>query len=161
MASTLILMRHGVAEKAGDGESDLDRNLTIRGLAALRSPRGVRRTFSLLNPHDHDNAALWASPAKRAIQTAQVIAEAIGDRPVTTCDALWEQDPTTFLDEVRAADVHTVIAVGHVPFVNGLTGALTGVKLTFKPGAAAAIDLGETNDPDPSKLLWFVQSVVS
>ena len=158
MAHTLILMRHGNAEKAQEGQTDQERTLTSQGLAALRSPSGAARTFSLLSQHERETAALWASPAARAIQTAQTVAEAIGERPIITCDELWEQDPTAFMEKVRASDASTIIAVGHVPFVNGLTAALTSVKLKFKPGAAAAIALGDTNEADPKKLLWFVQA---
>ena len=74
MVRTLILVRHGKAEKAPDDSSDLYRELTPDGRHALEI--AYPRTFSLLE--DYDDVNVWSSPAIRAMQTAQVVANVLG-----------------------------------------------------------------------------------
>ena len=66
MDRTLILVRHGRAERAQPGMADADRSLTPDGLAALAAPDGFARSFSLLGAEERTAALIWTSPALRA-----------------------------------------------------------------------------------------------
>ena len=55
MVRTLVLVRHGKAEKARDDSSDLYRELTPDGRHALEI--AFPRTFSLLE--DYDDVNVW------------------------------------------------------------------------------------------------------
>lgn len=164
MAQTLVLVRHGKAEKPGSGTADIDRSLTKAGLEALG--RTFPLTFSLLAGTKDTGAPfqIWVSPAKRARQTAEAAASALAANgtPAKAPEehpCLWEQDGTAFLDELAAAPADArVIAVGHIPFMQDMLQRLTHADVSFAPGGAAAIELeGSPTDVAPGRLLWFVQ----
>lgn len=156
-ARTLILVRHGRAERALPGMPDEERSLTPDGQAALRAPGGFARSFSLVDEEARSRAVIWASPALRAQQTAQAVAEAIGQRPIDALPCLFEQDADAFLDALLATDAECVVAVGHIPFMERVTERLCGATLSFSPGAVACLRLDDTLAPCESDLLWFVQ----
>ncbi|MDY2777067.1 MAG: histidine phosphatase family protein [Collinsella sp.] len=157
MAKTLILVRHGKPHPGGPDSPDELRELTDAGKAALAATDGFPRTFSLLTQAQRDSAAIWASPAVRAMQTAQAVCQAVGARDIETHSSLWAQDPVAFLGEVLTCESSCIIAVGHIPFMDRMVARLTGSELPFKPGAAACIELDANLEPGASRLLWFVQ----
>lgn len=167
----LILIRHGKPEPGRDGEPDALRELTPAGRAALAAPTGFAHTFTQLAA-DATEAGLtlspagaplelWTSPAVRAQQTALEAAAALEriHQPVTapqTCEALWEQDAQAFMAALDQSDAATVIAVGHIPFMNHLTGWLTGESVSFSPGAAALILVPDLVGEGTSALISLV-----
>ena len=163
MVSTLILVRHGKAERGGADLADIDRPLTEAGRAALAGPEGFPTTFAMLDDVTRAEAELWVSPALRAQQTAQEIARVIGERPLQEHESLWEQDEVAFLQEVAASGARTVIAVGHIPFMNDVLDWITDdASLSFSPGAVAAIhmDPGHTAADCHGTLMWFAKGPV-
>lgn len=157
MNRTLILVRHGRAERAQAGMPDEARSLTPEGQAALTAPNGFPRTFSLLTQDEREQAVVWASPALRAQQTAQAVASTLGERPIKPLPCLFEQDRDAFLDELSACKETCIVAVGHIPFMERVTEYLCGAQLDFTPGAVACIRLDDALDACESDLLWFVQ----
>ena len=152
MSKKIVLVRHGKAEK-GFGKYDIDRELTDAGLAALEA--AYPRTFALL---EGESPVIWVSPAIRARQTAEVVADALGiaraDMDVHDC--IYEQDDAELLAEIDAADDSCIIVVGHIPMMEDLVYDLAGLSIDFSTGAAAALELtGQVLKP--AKLLWFVQ----
>jgi len=63
----LILWRHAEAEDGGPGQSDHERRLTARG---AKQARKVARWFLAHRPKE---LRILASPAERAVQTAQAL----------------------------------------------------------------------------------------
>lgn len=161
MNRTLILVRHGRAERAQAGMADEARSLTPEGQAALVAPNGFPRTFSLLAQDERAQAVIWASPALRAQQTAQAVASALGEQPIKALPCLFEQNRDAFLDELSACEASCIVAVGHIPFMERMTEYLCGAQLDFTPGAVACIRLDDTLDACESDLLWFVQGPTS
>lgn len=157
MVKTLILVRHGKPQPSAPDIPDFDRTLTAEGIAALAAPLGLARTFSLLTEEEREHAVIWSSPAVRAMQTAQRISDALGGTPVVEKSSLWYQESGTFLNEVEASDAACLIAVGHIPFMNEMAAYLTGSAISFTPGAAAAIELGDVLDLGAGTLSWYVQ----
>lgn len=103
----LVLWRHAEAEA---GEPDEGRRLTAKG------EKQARRAAEWLHVHLPDSARLLVSPARRAQQTAQALAE-LAPRKLKTLDALGPG--ATAEDVLRAVDWPnaraTVVVVGHQP----------------------------------------------
>ena len=172
MKKTLVVMRHGKAMPSAQTQQDIDRTLTKAGAWALeaRLPRMLR----LLEVGD-DTAHIWASPAKRAQQTAELLEKALRERDVPLAkkieshDCLWEQDIEGLLDELRASDDKLVFAVGHVPFAEDIVEVLAGSTPPFSTGGLAClevhlVDADDQYDPamqDHARLLWFAQGPVA
>ncbi len=120
----LILWRHAEAEP---GEPDLGRKLTAKG------EKQARRMAEWLHAHLPDSARILVSPATRAQQTAQALAE-VGHRKLRTLETIA---PGASVDEVLAAadwpDArHATVIVGHQPTLGWVAGRL----LTGLPPAA-------------------------
>ena len=151
MVKTLVLVRHGNPEPTSETGQDIDRPLTPSGRLALEAV--YPNTFSLLG--DVSDIELWSSPAVRALETASIVAKAVGIADIEVHDSLYEQDIRKFLNELCEAKPTTVIAVGHVPFVDQLASRIAGPCPAFGKGAVGAFDL-----PDGPKgsgtLRWFV-----
>lgn len=103
----LILWRHAEAEP---GEPDQGRKLTSKG------DKQARRVAEWLHHRLPDATKVYASPAKRAQQTAHALAE-VTHRKIKTLDALA---PGATADEVLEAigwngGKGTLLVVGHQP----------------------------------------------
>lgn len=155
MTKVVVLVRHGKAEARGTG-ADVDRKLTSAGASALAA--AFPRTFSLVEAHPEGGLELWTSPAVRARQTSDEVARALGADPSLAAGhtSLLEQDEASFREELSACQAHTVVAVGHVPFMDEVCRDLCGVPLTFATGGVAAIELAAPGERF-GRLLWFVQ----
>ncbi|MBR3226239.1 MAG: histidine phosphatase family protein [Atopobiaceae bacterium] len=150
MALKIVLVRHGDAKSKKLGQTDHERELTKRGVAALRE--AFPQTFSLVEPTIASE--LWVSTAIRARQTADIANETLGIEMVRLREYLYEQDHQEFLDEISQTNADLVVVVGHIPFVEDACYQLIGTSLGFSTGAAAAIELSEQGR---GRLLWFVQ----
>lgn len=163
MSLTVLLVRHGKAEGKRAGQTDAARSLTPAGHEALVS--AFPRSLSLL-AGSGSTPELWVSPAVRARQTAEVVAQAVAgvlglaSAPVPEPhDCLLDQDLEAFLGELSERSAQgdgTVVVVGHVPFMGRASQALCGCELPFSTGAVAAIELAR-DASEPGRLLWFVQ----
>ena len=170
MARTLLLVRHGKAERGRAELPDEERSLVPGAAEALEA--NYPTTFSLLKKLPAEPAItvaeapvqLWVSPALRARQTADCVAEALEacDIPIGPAQAhasLLYQNREAFYQELSATPADsTVIAVGHIPFMEDVLERLTGCAVAFKPGSVAAVSL--SGDPgshaSEGRLLWFV-----
>lgn len=149
MPETLVLVRHGRPEPGGF-KIDFERELTPEGRAAIAA--AYPQVFAVLDPATSE---IWSSPALRAWQTAEVVAEALGmdEDDIIVHDELYAQDAQAFLDALAACDAATVIAVAHIPLVERLLYGLTGVGNGFDAGAVAAIGFKDGS----AELEWFEQ----
>lgn len=126
----LILWRHAEAEP---GEPDLGRRLTPKG------EKQARRMAEWLHAHLPDSAKIVASPAARAQQTAQALAE-LSRRKLKTLDAIA---PGASADEVLAAvdwpdGKSPVVVVGHQPTLGWVASkVMTGEELPWSIKKAA------------------------
>lgn len=151
MVKTLVLVRHGSPEEVAASGLDEDRRLTPAGVRALAA--AYPRTFALLG--DDPELEVWSSPAVRALETAQAVCDATGAQDVVVHQSLYHQDLAAFLAELADAQTSTVVAVGHVPFMDMAAAQLTGCGLTFGKGAAMAIDLPD-GPTGRGSVKWFV-----
>ena len=151
MVKMLVLVRHGAPEATSPTGSDLDRKLTDSGARSLRA--AYPRTFALLG--DNPSVSVWSSPAVRALETADVVAAAVGVEDIEVRQSLYAQDSAAFIAELEASDAPCVIAVGHAPFVDTMAARLVGSCPSFGKGTVAAIDLPE-GPSGRGNLRWYV-----
>jgi phosphohistidine phosphatase len=130
----LVLVRHA---KAADGPVDADRPLTDRGVeqaAAIGTWLGRAGLIPDL---------VLISPARRAVQTWEQAASALGSAPEQIIDPrIYDNTVEALLTAIRETpgDVQTVGVVGHNPSVGELARVLDGGQ--GSPEAARAIDAG-------------------
>jgi phosphohistidine phosphatase len=112
----LVLWRHAEAEA---GEPDEGRKLTAKG------EKQARRVAEWLHNRLPDNARILSSPARRAQQTAQALAQAF-HRKLKTLDALSPSaSPEEMLDAIGwTAGKGTLVVVGHQPALGRLASFL-------------------------------------
>ena len=151
MVKTLVLVRHGAPEAASESGADLDRRLTPSGARSLQA--AMPRVMSLLG--DDAEAEVWSSPAVRALETAEIVADALGVEDIEVRQSLYAQSLPAFFAELEAAQASCVVAVGHAPFVDQAAARLLGSCPSFGKGAAAAISLPE-GPGGHGTLRWFV-----
>ena len=149
----LCLFRHGQAESLERGISDAERQLTEKGRDTVRCAAEGLKAYVGTEP----SLFLWSSPLVRAVQTAEIIADALHIKPIKKVAAIG----TGNLDEVlkllgRLPENSCVILVGHEPYLGLWSRQLCNVNLTFKKGAAAGV---EWTNPE-GELLWFAQPSV-
>lgn len=175
MARMLVLVRHAKAQARAEGVADIDRRLTGPGRRSCRA--SMAKVASLLagssvDPQgvpqvDRKGISLWSSPAARALQTAEILADALGlpAQAIRVHDSLYAADPAAFLAEL-SDEPGTVVAVGHNPFLEDVAGLLSGTEVVLDKSAAIAFELagqGEKGvseaqaDDAPAELDWFVQ----
>ena len=166
MSDTLILMRHGKAQRMTEDMLDIERKLTESGKRSLVAT--LPRSLGMLQ--GGARAIVWSSPAARAEQTARIMQKACKrhgvkvSEDIVVVDALWTQDADAFLALVRECEADCVIAVGHNPFIEDLTARLTGSRIDFATGGFAAIKLAGPEDAQTDsfgRLLWFAQGPIS
>lgn len=111
----LILWRHAEAEDARDGEDDLGRVLTPKGV------RQAQRMAEWLSPRLGAPARVLASPARRTHQTAQALG-----RPIETLAALAPgASAQALIDAAGWPDAAApVVIVGHQPTLGQLAARL-------------------------------------
>lgn len=132
---TLIVVRHGKSDWSGD-EPDRERPLARRGL------REVPETAAWIAAHHPLIDLAVVSPARRAQQTWQLVAEALPAEPEVVTDervyAAWGRD---LADLVRALPgaAACVVLVGHNPGLEELVAELTGEGVELPTSAAAVI----------------------
>ena len=161
MAKLLILVRHGKAQSRDLGLVDFERKLTGAGKRALKA--WLLKSRDLLAEEKADSFELWASPAARTMQTAEVVSKVWGKRidafpkspqPV---EGLWSGNIAAVLDLVEGSSADAVVVCGHNPYIEMMCSLLTGCDITFATGGIAAVRLDESYKIPRARLLWFVQ----
>lgn len=155
MPRMLMLVRHGKAEAAQEGQADRDRSLTKAGKRSLKATlpaalEPVRRAFAA------DEIRVWASPALRACQTARIVCDALGVKDFQRHDVLVGSDSAAMLDEARADGHGLLVLVGHTPTLDKVSEAVCGTRMPLKPGAICLLDLTATTGK-PEALRYFRQ----
>ncbi|MFQ3787725.1 phosphohistidine phosphatase SixA [Halomonas sp. A29] len=136
MSRRLFIMRHG---EAGPGQPDSERVLTARGHAE------AERMANWLGQQPLEGVRLYASPFRRACQTASAVAKALGVEhevlPIVTPD----DSPLAVCDWLLAnAGEAPIVLVSHMPLVGELTALLVEGRadrgVAFPTAAVAELD---------------------
>ncbi len=149
---TLHLLRHAHAGDSTTWEGpDEQRPLTKRG----RHQAERLGRFLLKNEIRPDG--IWSSPKVRALQTAEIVAEAL-DLPVRVDLRLGDGYDLAELETIALdAGVAAPMLVGHDPDLSfALAGLCRGDGLTMRKGALATIDVRLPFRPGAGTLRWLV-----
>ncbi len=151
MIKSLILVRHAKTEERSPEIEDHERQLTSAGIRSAKA--AIPRAFALVeHPEEHH---IWSSPAVRARQTAEIVADAMGLSEIEEVPALYSDEVMAvrqMLDEEKG----NLVIVGHNPFLEELSGTLTPAHLKFGKCAAACYVFPK-GDLQSAELSWFVQ----
>jgi phosphohistidine phosphatase len=149
----LYFLRHGKAEAAAAG-GDEARELTERGVAALRSAAALWRRLNL-RPD-----VVLSSPLARARQTADLFVEAVGLRTRPLIDerlrpgAGWERLGRAMADHPTA---RRLMFVGHEPDLSSAVALLTGASsVRMRTGGIACVEFYGVPEPATGELAWLL-----
>jgi phosphohistidine phosphatase len=114
----LFLLRHAKARPATDPLADSERPLAERG-------KHDARLIGERLKHYHRPSSILSSPATRALQTAELVADAAGygRERIARDHRLYLAEPTTLAAVVAAQSpaIETLLVVGHNPGLTELT----------------------------------------
>jgi len=134
----LLLLRHAKSSWEEDALADADRPLNGRGMRD--APRmGAFLAKALMRPD-----RILCSPAKRATQTAKLLAEACGyEGKILYIDSLYEGTAKSYWQAIRkhGGTSGILMVVGHNPDLEEFLAELTGRQNHLPTAAAACIRL--------------------
>ncbi|MEO8481308.1 MAG: phosphohistidine phosphatase SixA [Acidobacteriota bacterium] len=152
----LYLIRHAIAAERGpDWPDDGQRPLTKRGAQRMAQ---VMNGFARLG---ESIDLILTSPLTRAVQTAAIVADALGRRPpVRVLPALapgFETSRAAAAMATAARTAHHVALVGHEPDLGQLAAWLIGARepLPFKKGGICRIDATRWPPGQSNQLVWL------
>jgi phosphohistidine phosphatase len=143
----VFLVRHADADAdIPEGLGDEARTLTTKSRAAIGAH------FHSLKERLDTPDLLLTSPLSRCVQTAQILAFAIGyEGPLKSHRALLPDGPAGAIDGVlRDQPDQTLVLVGHQPSMGAITAHLLGMQnfpKPFSPGTVICLALAEPSTP--------------
>ncbi len=146
----LYLLRHAHAE-ANESIPDERRTLTDEGRA------NAQALASLFQRHPLNIHTLYTSPRLRAVQTAEIVAPALGVTPTVTDELDFNFSVGCLSDLLRDIPPYgDVMLVGHEPTFSECVRALTGASIQMKKCGLVRIDLLTARPPYRGDLVWLV-----
>jgi len=138
----LYLVQHA---KAASKDVDPERSLTEEGR------RDIQKVAAFIKPLNLSVDYLWHSTKTRAIQTAEVLAEAVKiNKEKVERDGLAPNDDVTSIQDELIASRQDTMIVSHMPFVSKLASLLLAGRefpdtVAFKQGGIVALSSSEEN----------------
>lgn len=129
----LYFVRH--AEATHQAASDHERPLTERGAQRMRTVAQVLARLEV------KPAVIYASPRRRAQETAQIIAEAFAHDVITTCEEVNFDFQLDFVSRLIEGVAGDVMFVGHNPSMSAVVGDVSGANVDLKTGAVACVEI--------------------
>jgi phosphohistidine phosphatase len=145
----LYLVQHA---KAASEQVDPQRPLTVEGHGEIKKIAAFIKPLNLCVDY------LWHSGKKRAEQTAEILAEVITVKTLTTHDRLGPSDDVTVIRNELITTSGDIMVVGHLPFLSKLAslllvGAESANTVAFKNGGIVCLERCKENQ-------WQVNWVV-
>ena len=152
----VVLVRHAQAEDRNAQPDDLSRELTQKGRKDFG--KSVSRLKRHTDPNRH--MAIWTSPAARALQTSQIIADEMKLRDITRFDWIYTGDFDAFEAELSHVDEETLLfIVGHQPHLSFWAEKLSGISVSLRKGEMACIAFNPAASPKAA-LRWLIPSAM-
>jgi phosphohistidine phosphatase len=156
----LLVVRHAIAEERDafslQGLPDGERPLSDFGRRRMRkNVRGLRRVVG-------QPAVIGTSPYRRAVETAEILAEALGVAKVeTVAELVPEARPVRLLPWLATWTSAALVAVvGHQPalgiLVTWLLSGRESPNTELRKGGACLLDLGSEPRPGAAVLQWLL-----
>lgn len=157
----VLLMRHAIAEDrivwAAQGRDDLERPLAAEGRKRMRR---IAETLAWLEP---EIDVLLTSPARRAVESAQILLASLPGEPTFLMAPELAPDGSSaaVLQRLKShRDANAIALVGHEPNLSRLAGyLLTGSDRAFvemKKGAGALLEFPAKLAAGAALLRWLV-----
>ncbi|MBI2378097.1 MAG: histidine phosphatase family protein [Deltaproteobacteria bacterium] len=138
LLKTLVLLRHAKSSWKDAGLADVDRPLKRRGREAV----GLIALW--LRKRGAEPDRIVSSPARRALETAELLKAALGlELDVVIDPALYLADPARIWDVVRTsgAKARTVVLVGHNEGLEDLVSLIADRPIRMPTAAAAVVSV--------------------
>lgn len=133
---TLLLARHGKAEKSEYGIYDFKRKLVERGKNDVL--KVAQELSTILSPEQ-----IISSPAERAIQTAKIFAKtfSIDKKEIIEIESIYEANMSTLLKVINDINnkFKVVLLIGHNPAFEFAIEYLSNVSIGHLPTSGLAI----------------------
>jgi len=148
-------VRHAIAaDRAPHSAADCDRPLTEHGRDVFED------LAEILAEHVKMPERIFSSPLVRAVQTAELLAEAAGlkKKDLAVSDVLAPAvNLERLLDFLREQKVERIALVGHEPDMSRCSSALIGGgQFAFGKGNVACIRFDGVPGPGAGELRWFI-----
>ena len=109
----IILLRHGEAEDLTSQNEDYNRALTAKGKKQLE------QVSKYLIRSDYKIDRIATSPLRRAVETAEIVAEHLGIEPEKWVELSPNSDLRNLESKIWANSMHsTILLVGHEPMLS-------------------------------------------
>lgn len=157
----IYLLRHGIAEDPRPGHPDSERALTSEGREKLKRVLKRARAAGLAP------SLILSSPYRRALETADVAAEALDyqGRVARTRALLPEASPFDTWDEIRSRpQENAVLLSSHEPLMSSLAAFLLGspaLQVDMKKAALLRVDCDRLSAQPKGVLKWMLTPAVS
>ncbi len=137
---TLYILRHGKSSWDHVGMSDYDRPLLKKGESRTQKVSKFLEKSKLIPD------LIISSPAKRAKQTAKIIAKEL-NKPMVYDDNLYPGNSLSILDSVYSIDneINSAMIVGHNPGLTTVVRELMDNDLDWLPTSGLAVGQWETD----------------
>lgn len=151
----IYVLRHGIAEESAPGGRDADRSLIEDGRRKLREVLRLASNANVLP------GLILTSPYLRAVQTAEVAADALGYKDILlqTDVLIPSSRPENAWDEIRLHQgVQQLMLVGHEPLLGMLIAYLLGapsIQVDMKKAGLVRIDLSGFGSHPRGILKWM------
>ena len=149
----LIFIRHGKAKIRNPAVDDTQRALTTTGREELKRiiPELKANLKTDLELH------LWSSPSLRASQTAEIIANSIGNIGISQCQWIGSGDFSVFQNELlQIKTPFCLILVGNEPFLSDWSQKISGNQIPYISGTAIGFKILSL-EPLKAVPKWIIQ----
>lgn len=151
----LIFVRHAKAEERRDNLDDRQRHLTEKGKAKFTQL--MPQLLEKLSPSKDLPYIIWSSPANRAIETAEIVAQSLEHLIDDQYEFIYTGDFEAFTTALQEVDDKvTLILVGHEPTWSTWSAKLANRSIDYKKGGIASFKL-TSKDPVQANFLWQIQ----
>ena len=136
---TLLLMRHAKSSWKDEHLSDHERPLKKRGR------KDAKNMAKIIQKNDLVPDLILCSPAARAVETVEVIAETLGYKnEIVYSDALYMGEPSDFVEALKTVDKHMekVMIVAHNPGLEAYLQIIDGEIESLPTAALGYLVLG-------------------
>lgn len=137
MSKKIMLMRHGKSSWKDKELKDFDRPLKKKGHESSEKIGKLLKASGMLPD------LIFSSPAKRASETAEIVAKEIGHDAILYVDSFYMGEPEDYITPLKELtdDVKRVLIIGHNPGLEALLQVLEGKVNVLSTGALACLEL--------------------
>jgi phosphohistidine phosphatase len=157
----IYLLRHGIADGGRPGGRDSDRELTAEGREKLR--RVLKRAHQAgVSP-----GVILTSPYRRAVQTAEIAAEALQypGELVKTQALVPDGSPQAVWDEICSRRTEAAILLAsHEPLMSSMAAFLLAspaLQVDMKKGAMARVDCDHFGPVPRGMFKWMLTAALA